>query len=185
MKAVRGKKHDYLAMILDYSTKGKVKINMTRYVKDRIKDFPDKITSTNSSPASEKLFNINDSPPLEKERAEIFHTFVAKALFVAKRGRPDIQTAVAFLCTRVKAPTQEDWHKLIRMMKFLYGTQEDVLTLGINCANIVKWYADAAFSVHPDMKSHTGMNMTWGTGSIISSSRKQKLNSKSSTEAEL
>ena len=70
-------------------------------------------------------------------------------------------------------------------MKFLYGTKEDVLTLGINSANIVKWYADAAFAVHPDMKSHTGMNMTWGTGSIRSSSRKQKLNSKSSTEAKL
>ena len=49
----------------------------------------------------------------------------------------------------------------------------------------MKWYADAAFAVHPDMKSHTGYNMTWGTGSIISASRRQKLNTKSSCEAEL
>ena len=35
------------------------------------------------------------------------------------------------------------------------------------------------------MKSHTGSNMTMGKGAIISSSRKQKLNTRSSTEAEL
>ena len=49
----------------------------------------------------------------------------------------------------------------------------------------MKWYADAAFAVHPDMKSHTGLNMTWGLGSPISASRRQKLNTKSSCEAEL
>ncbi|MEM7375777.1 MAG: Ty1/Copia family ribonuclease HI, partial [Bacteroidota bacterium] len=44
---------------------------------------------------------------------------------------------------------------------------------------------DAAFAVHPDMKSHTGYTMTMGEGAIISSSRKQKLNTRSSTESEL
>ena len=37
----------------------------------------------------------------------------------------------------------------------------------------------------PDMKSHTGMSMTMGKGAVISLSRKQKLNTRSSTEAEL
>ena len=39
--------------------------------------------------------------------------------------------------------------------------------------------------VHPDMKSHTGGVMTMGKGCILSVSRKQKLNTRSSTEAEL
>ena len=47
------------------------------------------------------------------------------------------------------------------------------------------WYIDAAFAVHPDMKSHTGMVFTLGKGAIISGSSKQKTNSRSSTEAEL
>ena len=115
----------------------------------------------------------------------MFHAFVAKALFAASRGRPDIQVALAFLCTRVKNPTEEDWIKLLRMMRFLHKTQDDVLTLGAEGASIMKWYADATFAVHPDMKSHTGYNMTMGRGSIISASKKQKLNTKSSTEAEL
>ena len=122
---------------------------------------------------------------MDKPQGEIFHTFVAKNLYLCKRGRPDIQVAVAFLCTRVKSPTQEDWHKLLRLMRYLKGTPDRVLTLGIKGAGIMKWYADAAFAVHPDMKSHTGYNMTWGTGSVISASRRQKLNTKSSCEAEL
>ena len=44
---------------------------------------------------------------------------------------------------------------------------------------------DAAFAVHADFKSHTGMTMTMGQGTIMSMSRKQKLNTKSSTTAEL
>jgi hypothetical protein len=49
----------------------------------------------------------------------------------------------------------------------------------------VPWYVDAMFAVHADFKSHTGGAMTYGTGAPISISRKQKINTKSSTEAEL
>jgi hypothetical protein len=49
----------------------------------------------------------------------------------------------------------------------------------------VKWWIDASFAVHPDMKSHTGRTMSLGKGSIYSMSQKQRLNTKSSMEAEL
>jgi hypothetical protein len=52
-------------------------------------------------------------------------------------------------------------------------------------ARIVKWRIDASFAVHPDMKSHTGGMLSLGKGSIYSTSTRQKLNTKSSTEAEL
>ena len=38
--------------------------------------------------------------------------------------------------------------------------------------NILKWYVDAAFAVHTDFKSHTGMAMTMGQGAIVSMSQK-------------
>jgi len=44
---------------------------------------------------------------------------------------------------------------------------------------------DAAFAVHPDMKSQTGSAFTLGKRTVISSSTKQKTNARSSTEAEL
>ena len=43
VKATRGKKHDYLAMTLDYSEKGKVKVDMRNYVKSMIEYFPTKL----------------------------------------------------------------------------------------------------------------------------------------------
>lgn len=49
----------------------------------------------------------------------------------------------------------------------------------------MKWFIDASFACHPDFKSHTGMTMTMGEGAMQILTRKQKLNSRSSTEAEL
>ena len=53
--------------------------------------------------------------------------------------------------------------------------------------NVIKWYIDASFAVHPDFKSHTGMVMQFvgGRGAVQSASRNQKQNSRSSTEAEI
>ena len=44
---------------------------------------------------------------------------------------------------------------------------------------------DAAFAVHPDFRIYTVMVMTMGNGGIINTSRKQKINTDSSTTAEL
>ena len=71
------------------------------------------------------------------------------------------------------------------MLKFLNGTRNDVLRLSADDLRVVKWYVDVAFAVHPDFKSHTGGYMTFGKGAVQSLSRKQKLNTRSSTEAEL
>jgi hypothetical protein len=43
---------------------------------------------------------------------------------------------------------------------------------------------DAAYACHEDMQSHTGMTITLGKGPIFAKSTKQKLVSRSSTEAE-
>ena len=47
------------------------------------------------------------------------------------------------------------------------------------------WYIDASFAVHQDMKSHTGSFFTLGRGSVYSRLAKQKLNTNSSTAAEI
>ena len=117
--------------------------------------------------------------------SEDFHTYVAKALFLCKQARPNIQTAVAFLTTQVKGPDQDDWKKLVRMISYLKGTSKLVLTLEADKINVLKWYIDASYSVHNDMKGHTGGAMTMGKGAIYNRSTKQKINTKSSTETEI
>jgi hypothetical protein len=57
--------------------------------------------------------------------------------------------------------------------------------LGAENLNIVKWWVDASYGVHLDMRSHTGGAISMGTGAVYSTFKKQKLNTKSSTEAEL
>ena len=47
------------------------------------------------------------------------------------------------------------------------------------------WYIDASFATHTDLNSHTGACMTLGKGMLINYSAKQKVNSRSSTEAEI
>ena len=186
VKAVRGKKHDYIGMVLDYTIPGQVTIDMKYYVDAMLEQYNHPTSDKITTPASENLFKVNKhSPKLDKTLAQEFHTTVARGLFVSKRARPDIQPTIAFLCTRVKEPTKDDWKKLTRLMSYLKKTRDDVLTLKCDGKNEVKWWIDAAFAVHPDMRSHTGAIMTLGSGAVQSISKKHKVNTRSSTEAEL
>ena len=62
-----------------------------------------------ATPAADHLFKTrSDADPLDAETADLFHRVTAQLLFLCKRGRPDIQTAVSFLCTRVTKPDTDD-----------------------------------------------------------------------------
>ena len=65
------------------------------------------------------------------------------------------------------------------------GTQDMKLTLSTENLWSIEWYVDALFAVHPDFRSQTGGTMTFGKEVVQSLSKKQKLNTRSSTEAEL
>ena len=185
----RGKKHDYLGMVFDFTNDGEVKIDMVDYVTSMVKDFPESMTDKDvaGTPALEGLFDVGTGEKIDKQRAESFHTTVAKGLFVSKRARPDICLTIALLCTRVQNPNESDWNKLKRLVKYLNGTQKLVLTLSAGNLNVIKWYVDASFAVHPDFKSHTGalMEFEGGKGAVQSLSRKQRINTKSSCISEL
>jgi hypothetical protein len=186
LRTTRGKKHNYLGMDMDFSKTGEVSISMIKYLQETIEKFPENIEGSVSSPAAAHLFEINDqATKLEDERAQLFHTIVAKLLWICKRSRPDIHTAIAFLSRRTKEPDEDDWKKLRRLLIYLHSTLDMPLTLQANNLHTIQWWVDGAFAVHNDMKSHTGITMSLGKGSIYSSSTTQKINTRSSTEAEL
>jgi hypothetical protein len=60
------------------------------------------------------------------------------------------------------------------------------LTLESDDNQLVKWWIDASFAVHPDMKSHTGGLMSLRKGVFMAHphATRQNLVTKSSTEAE-
>jgi len=85
----------------------------------------------------------------------------------------------------MKSPDQDDIKKLGRTMRYLQFTKNLPLTLEANDLTEANWWVDASFATHHDMKSHTGGVMSMGKGAICASSRRQRINTKSSTEAEL
>ena len=70
-------------------------------------------------------------------------------------------------------------------MKFIRDTIDDPLTLTADKLNLIQFSINASFTVHPNMKSHSGMTMTMGKGAVIPSSCKQKINARRATKAEL
>ena len=75
----------------------------------------------------------HNSPSLSPKDAELFHRHVARLLFASKRARPDIQVCVAFLCTRVKSPMEQEYKKL---EKFISYPKETIhLTLVVDVDN--------------------------------------------------
>jgi Reverse transcriptase (RNA-dependent DNA polymerase) len=186
MNKSRGKIHDYLGMILDYSQPGVVKIDMTEYVKMVLHDIPVEMIGVATTPAANHLFDINEeSEKLNDDKKSVFVHYVMQLLYLSQRGRPDIRTAISFLCTRLKQPDQDDYGKLIRVLKYLQSTIDLPLILSGDNAIELRWWVDASYGVHGDMKGHTGGTLTMGAGSIYSTSTKQKMVTRSSTESEV
>ena len=184
VKVHNGSQHSYLGMTLDFSVAGSVRVSMSFYVALLLDEYA--VTGFAVTPAEEWLFDIRDSPALSDSERMRFHSAVAKLLFLAKRVRPDILTAVSFLTTRVQKPDCDDLKKLGRVLKYLNKTRDLVMILCPSCINEVEVYVDASYGTHPDGKSHTGRVVSLGRGAAVASvSTKQKIVTKSSTESEL
>ena len=173
-------------MWLDFSLDGKVQVQMFDCIDNMLEDLPEDMCGTLNSPAADHLFAVShNAKKLTREQSDMFHHNVAKLLFLCKRAHPDIQTAVAFLTTCVMAPDEDDYKKLARVMRYLRGTKTMPLTLEADNLQLIKWWIDGAFATHRDMRSHTGGALSLGKGVITGFSTRQKLTTRSSTEAEL
>ena len=93
-----------------------------------------------------------------------------------------------FLASRVLAPTVQDQNKLYRVLRYLKGTHELGIVLGVGTDKSdfrVICFADASHGVHANGKSHSGIIISHGRGPVLAKSVKQKIVCRSSTESEL
>jgi hypothetical protein len=191
MTVSRGKIHKYLGMTLDYTVCGQVKITMFDYVDEILTAFNKaelKGGGTKTSAAPDSIFRVDGNcENLKQDKAVEFHNLVAKTLYSTKRvsPSPNTCTAIAFLTTRVRAPNKDDCNKLVHLRRYIRGTRTMPLILSANGSGILKWWVDASFAVHPNMRGHSGGGLSLGRGFPIVSSTKQKLNTRSSTETEI
>ena len=176
---------DYLGTKIDTSTKTKAELTMSSYIKEVLKER--KITRKAATPAEDDLFKIDEeSRVLDRAGKEKFHSNVAQLLYLSTRVRPDIMLPITFLCSRVSQPTEQDLKKLKRVLEYLNGTSDLGIMLGQYGADMgVTVYADASYAVHKDFKSHGGIVIFHNKGPALVKCSKQKIVTRSSTEAEL
>ena len=115
----------------------------------------------------------------------MFVHLVMQGLYLSQRGRPDIRTAISFLCSRLNCLDEDDYKKLTQLIQYLRHTLYLCLVLGKDTSDSIRWWIDASFAIHPDMRGHTGATMSMGKGSVFRGSWKQKLVTQSSTESEV
>jgi len=173
----------YLGMTITTQLGGNITVSMERYVDECLGIFVSgKVAAT---PATEDLFEEPKDEPLDVEMKERFHSAVAKILYLAKRVRPELLTAISHLASRVATPTMTDWNKLKRVFSYVRGTKKHCIIFLAGSKLELLAYIDASYAVHADFKSRSGMFILFCGGVVCALSKKQKLMTKSSTEAEL
>ena len=186
----RGNTHNFLGMNIRITKEKSIEIQMKDQLNEAIATFEkaqgELVNETVTSPAQKHLRDVNDTcEKLTGMKHEVFHSVVAKLLYITKRARPDLETAISFLCTRVSKSDLNDWKKLRRVIAFIKGTINDKRIIGARNLSTIFMWIDAAYAVNPDMKSQTGGAMSMGVGILHGKCSKQRLNVQRSTEAEL
>ena len=77
---------------------------------------------------------------------------MAQLLFIGIICRKDAQTVIALLTTRVRNPDEDDWKKLRRLLGYLKLTVKLPPTLRANGVNVLKWWVDASYAAHDEMR---------------------------------
>jgi hypothetical protein len=154
-----GGRLSYLGMDINITDEG-TRVDMSFYVRQLVEDAEKrKALLVYDSPGTKESFVCKEEKnELEDAQRVYFHSTVAKLLYLAKRARPDILMVVIFLCTRVQNATVEDEKKLVRVLGYLKNTESRTLMLRAtdpNCSVVA--YVDAAYALHHDSKSHTGV----------------------------
>eukprot|EP01033_Poteriospumella_lacustris_P015043 gene15043-10761_t len=92
VKVRQGAENGYLGMRLT-TAEDKLTVDMIAYIDECLKECPS--TATHATPADSTLFVVGESVELGAKEKEYFHSMVARLLYLAKRTRPDILTAVS------------------------------------------------------------------------------------------
>jgi hypothetical protein len=188
VKVMRGKEHHYLGRKIIFR-ENDVIITMAGLV-EKIIDESGILENNNNkvctTPAALHLHNIReDCPKLCEVKRKKFHSLVQTILYLAVQLRRDLLPAVSFLTSRVAVADEDDWKKLVKVVVYLNSTKH--IGLRFSGSGLERRLSiDAAFGVHHNRRSQSGMARLLGENNVVSAkSSMQKLVTKSSTEAEL
>jgi len=163
----------------------RIEIKQEQYTKQLIEENKDIIKRIARTPATRNLFeNHNNAKRLSKTEQMKYQETLAKIMWLSNQTRPDIKMVTSVLSGRVQSPSVHDQAKLQRILQYIKGTMDLGLIFTKGSLKL-KAYADAAHLVHPNCHGHSGAIIKMGNNTIHTESKKQRIVSQSSTEAEL
>ena len=124
-----------------------------------------------------------DSTPLPDAGISTYRSTLQKVAY-AREGRPDIDFAVSFLQSKQAAPTHEDWSDLAHLLGYLKRHPDRPIHFAPSNLQL-HGFADAAFNITPDGRSHYGYIVRLGGSLISTKGGRIKSVVRSSTEAEI
>jgi len=100
--------------------KGLIQSILKKYGADDVKKPP-------ATPATATLMEHDKNSPLMINKSR-YLSLVMSLMYLARFTRPDILMPNSYLATRCSYPTEENWKKLMRIVYYLAGTQDEGLT---------------------------------------------------------
>ena len=195
MNFVEGNTHNYLGMSLEVLSDNSIFLSQSGYSTGIVNHYhqwrqsqlkasifklkPYKTPSVNSLLELKPDENCNDTT----FKDNIIH-FVYCLMYLAQKTRPDLLFTATFFTTLVLNPPQDIVGHLDRAYGYLSSNVHRGLVFGADSAGLTV-FADAAYAIHRDGKSHTGVIIQLDKSPILVKSIKQKLVTLSSTEAEI
>lgn len=193
MQFKEGNDHNYLGLKIKVLKDRSVFINQSSYTKKVLKTYVDWRTTMDpgfklrvySTPSvADMMQDMRCDKVCDKLFQESVIHYVYSLSYLAQRTRPDTLFPVNIMATVVSCPPVSIIRHLDRVFGYLSGTLEKGILLGANNTTTSSM-ADAAYGIHWDGKSHTGLFVFLDHSLLSAKSSKQKLVTVSSTEAEL
>ena len=179
---------NYIGMTISQPMHGVIIIKQVEYTKKIVKLAG--VKNTSDSPNHPSLMNsklsVDDADGGDCIDRGTYLSLLMSAMYLAKRARPDILTPVCILSSRAQEPTTNDMKCLMRVFGYLKGTTDLGLVVKPDSL-LLHYWVDASYNLHSDSRGHTGIVATIGKYNAANyvRSQKQKIHTRSSTEAEL
>ena len=89
-----------------------------------------------------------------------------KLFFLTNRVIPDIETEIPHFTMRVSKSDEDYWNKLRRVLVQIKNNIDDETIIGASILKDVYTWIYTTYEVNPNMRSHTGGAMYFGTGIV-------------------
>ena len=171
---------------MDFSTKVKVIVTIIKHIQTILYTTTTDMYGLAGTPAAKQLFQVQENEGnITAQQEDLYLNIVERIRFVSFRPQSDLKTSIAFLTMRVYHPNIDDYKNLVRCVRRIRATEEITITLEASKASVTRWWIDSTYGVHSDTNIHSGGMMSLEKGAIQRKSINQKLNTQSSTGANI